>query len=173
MNFTDVYRKHYAFVLGKFLRHYSKDEAEDRTQEVFIYLFKNIHKYDSKYAMTTFLTLFVNNVYSDESEYRSRCGRSDAVLTPLEVVLEDEALDRYLEDPSALQAFTATEQALDVQRRIEALNVNQTQRALLRMVLIEGRSALEMQAATGKDWNYVRRAKVRAMKALAEQELAV
>lgn len=162
MDFNYVYSQYYKLVVSKFSRQFGQAQAEEHAQEVFILVYKNLHKYDPQHSITSFLQMYVGNVYS-------KLGRVHAAWDRDTVTLVSITLAADVEDTGALQAFETASRNVALAASIEALDVNRVSKAILRMRLIEGRSSLEVQALTAKNAKYVKDTSRIAYRRLAAQ----
>ena len=167
MDFTEVYKKHYGWVFERFSSRYSIEQAHDCTQEVFLMLHKMQDRYNPQFAVATFLGLLCNNVHDDVSRLK-RIQTSSLDIKVTSTGEEVTFLKDDIPDDNAGEVFEICNRAFDLHKMIDRLDVNLTSKALLRMSLIENKAPIEMQAATGKDAMYVRRTRIRAMRALAD-----
>jgi len=65
--YDNIYNKYYIHIYNKILKsvNYCHEEAEDLTQEVFIKIYENIHKYTKEYTFNAWMTAVANNYVND------------------------------------------------------------------------------------------------------------
>jgi RNA polymerase sigma-70 factor, ECF subfamily len=137
--FRMLVEKHQSFVLSlayRFVR--DSNEAEDITQEAFVRLWKNLHKYRHEVKLTTWLYKIVTNLCLDylKSSTRKYSQRATSVddemkltvaSTPDQSLLDDELRNALLKMSEEL---TPKQKAVFVLRDLEELDVQEVSQIL-------------------------------------------
>lgn len=138
-----------------------RDEAFDLTQEVFIKIWKNIHKYDGRASLKTWIFKISRNTTIDWLRKRKPILFSNIKTENNESFFEEDILDL---EPLADELFEQNELALILERALE--NVSLEQKTIVILHYKEGLTFEEISEILGKPMNTVKSTYRRALKIL-------
>ncbi len=149
-----AWRRFSPLVMGILCRKLGSRDAEDVGQEVFAYFFKSIHRLRDPRALRAFVITLTHRTLWHELKHRRRRAH-------LNVDAETQRLGAVGEraDPFSRQAFWHLRQLLS--------RLNERDREVLVMCMVENREAQEAADALGVSVPTVRRALARARKRVA------
>lgn len=105
---------------------FSKEDAEDMTQEVFIRVYNNLYQYNSKWCFSTWIFKIAVNVF--KSEYSKKKSRDSKKYTD---VLNMSAASNT-ENPEAI--FENTETKIEILQMLKSLKIDQRTALVLKYV---------------------------------------
>ncbi len=105
---------------------FSKEDAEDMTQEVFIRVYNNLYQYNSKWCFSTWIFKIAVNVF--KSEYSKKKHRDSKKYTD---VLNMPAASN-IENPEAI--FENTETKIEILQMLDSLKLDQRTALVLKYV---------------------------------------
>jgi RNA polymerase sigma-70 factor (ECF subfamily) len=105
---------------------FSKEDAEDMTQDVFIRVYNNLYQYNGKWCFSTWIFRIAVNVF--KSEYSKKKNRDSKRFT--DVLCKSKGW--YAENPEAI--FENMETKMEILRMLDSLKFDQKAALILKYV---------------------------------------
>ena len=150
--FEDTYKKYFSYVVMRF-SYLGREAAEEYAQDVMTLVATNYSKYDPKHKMSTFIEMFITNVWSDITRRHMAKGRDQATTVPIEDADNEAAEDQ----------FEMLDKRLDAPRMIAATCLNPAELAIV-TALINNQYYDDISKSTGRSYDYTKRTAIIAIK---------
>lgn len=150
-------------VMKTFLHHGNREEAEQSTQDLFLVLYKELHRYDAKHSMSTFIMLLVKDLkYKkwEKGNWQKRKGETIALGKTV------------FSDTRALYAHSEFEINHDLKVMIDGLDLSKLEKDILRLSVVENLKTGEIAERLGRTPDYVSNLKPRALRSLKAKHFA-